>query len=105
MSKIEVGERSAALKAALGVIRRSGDFRGRAGRPADPRADQAGLSPGEGVAGRVERLEYDPNRSANLALVLYLDGEGGATVHHGSVSELRANSCSVVPSWTASSPP
>lgn len=28
-----------------------------------------------GVAGRVERLEYDPNRSANLALVLYQDGE------------------------------
>ena len=28
-----------------------------------------------GVPGRVERLEYDPNRSANLALVLYADGE------------------------------
>ncbi|MBT5891479.1 MAG: 50S ribosomal protein L2, partial [Chromatiales bacterium] len=25
--------------------------------------------------GRVERIEYDPNRSAHLALVLYLDGE------------------------------
>lgn len=29
----------------------------------------------DGVPGRVERLEYDPNRSANLALVLYRDGE------------------------------
>jgi large subunit ribosomal protein L2 len=29
----------------------------------------------DGVAGRVERLEYDPNRSAHLALVLYTDGE------------------------------
>lgn len=29
----------------------------------------------DGVSGRVERLEYDPNRSANLALVLYSDGE------------------------------
>ncbi len=29
----------------------------------------------DGVPGRVERLEYDPNRTANLALVLYADGE------------------------------
>jgi large subunit ribosomal protein L2 len=29
----------------------------------------------DGVAARVERLEYDPNRSAYLALVLYKDGE------------------------------
>lgn len=29
----------------------------------------------DGVVGRVERLEYDPNRSANIALVLYADGE------------------------------
>ena len=29
----------------------------------------------DGVPGRVERLEYDPNRSAHLALVLYRDGE------------------------------
>ncbi len=29
----------------------------------------------DGVPGRVERLEYDPNRSANIALVLYADGE------------------------------
>jgi large subunit ribosomal protein L2 len=29
----------------------------------------------DGVVARVERLEYDPNRSAYLALVLYKDGE------------------------------
>jgi large subunit ribosomal protein L2 len=29
----------------------------------------------DGIPGRVERLEYDPNRSAHLALVLYQDGE------------------------------
>lgn len=28
-----------------------------------------------GVRGRVETIEYDPNRTANLALVLYTDGE------------------------------
>ena len=29
----------------------------------------------DGVAAKVERLEYDPNRSANLALLCYTDGE------------------------------
>ena len=29
----------------------------------------------DGIAATVERLEYDPNRSANLALLLYKDGE------------------------------
>ncbi len=29
----------------------------------------------DGIAGRVERLEYDPNRTSHLALVLYADGE------------------------------
>lgn len=29
----------------------------------------------DGIAGQVERLEYDPNRSAHIALVLYVDGE------------------------------
>lgn len=29
----------------------------------------------DGIPGRVERLEYDPNRTANLALILYADGE------------------------------
>ena len=29
----------------------------------------------DGVAGVVERLEYDPNRTAHIALIKYLDGE------------------------------
>ena len=29
----------------------------------------------DGIAAKVERLEYDPNRSANIALLLYADGE------------------------------
>ena len=29
----------------------------------------------DGVPARVERIEYDPNRSAHIALVLYADGE------------------------------
>jgi large subunit ribosomal protein L2 len=29
----------------------------------------------DGIAATVERIEYDPNRTANIALVLYADGE------------------------------
>jgi len=29
----------------------------------------------DGIVAKVERLEYDPNRSANLALLCYMDGE------------------------------
>src|SRR5512136_1036206 len=29
----------------------------------------------DGIVAKVERLEYDPNRSANLALLCYADGE------------------------------
>ncbi|GHT88040.1 50S ribosomal protein L2 [Betaproteobacteria bacterium] len=29
----------------------------------------------DGVPAKVERIEYDPNRSANIALLLYVDGE------------------------------
>jgi large subunit ribosomal protein L2 len=29
----------------------------------------------DGIAGKVERIEYDPNRSAHLALIVYIDGE------------------------------
>src|SRR5690606_16648091 len=29
----------------------------------------------DGIVGKVERLEYDPNRTANIALVCYKDGE------------------------------
>src|SRR5262245_12490616 len=29
----------------------------------------------DGITGRVERLEYDPNRTAHIALITYADGE------------------------------
>ena len=29
----------------------------------------------DGIPAKIERLEYDPNRTANIALVLYADGE------------------------------
>jgi large subunit ribosomal protein L2 len=29
----------------------------------------------DGIPAKVERLEYDPNRTANLALLLFADGE------------------------------
>lgn len=29
----------------------------------------------DGIPGKVETIEYDPNRSANIALILYVDGE------------------------------
>jgi large subunit ribosomal protein L2 len=55
----------------------------------------------DGIAGRVERLEYDPNRSAHLALILYTDGERryilapkklavGDPVHSGSDAPIKA---------------
>ena len=57
-----------------------------------------------GVPGKVERLEYDPNRSAHLALVLYADGERryiiapkglevGAPVMSGSESPIKVGNC------------
>jgi large subunit ribosomal protein L2 len=53
-----------------------------------------------GIAGRVERIEYDPTRSANLALIIYVDGqkayilapeglEAGAEVMSGDKAEVR----------------
>ncbi len=55
----------------------------------------------DGIAGKVERLEYDPNRSANVALVLYADGErryilapkrmaAGDTVMSGSDAPIKS---------------
>ena len=29
----------------------------------------------DGIAGNVATIEYDPNRSANIALIIYADGE------------------------------
>jgi len=57
-----------------------------------------------GIPGRVERLEYDPNRSANIALVLYADGErryiispkgveAGSEIISGSGSPIKPGNC------------
>lgn len=54
----------------------------------------------DGITGKVERLEYDPNRSAHLALILYADGERryilapkrlavGDIIHSGSDSPIK----------------
>jgi len=58
----------------------------------------------DGIPGQVERLEYDPNRSAHIALVLYADGERryviaakglkvGATLLSGSDAPIAAGNC------------
>lgn len=58
----------------------------------------------DGVPGKVERLEYDPNRSAHIALVLYRDGErrymlapkgvgAGATVVSGVDAPIKPGNC------------
>jgi len=58
----------------------------------------------DGVPGRIERIEYDPNRSAHLALILYADGErryviaprgvkAGDTISSGANAPIRAGNC------------
>ena len=58
----------------------------------------------DGIAAKVERLEYDPNRSAHLALLCYADGErcyiiaprgieAGAVLMNGSDSPIKAGNC------------
>jgi large subunit ribosomal protein L2 len=58
----------------------------------------------DGILGRVERLEYDPNRSAYIALVLYQDGErryivaqnglkAGAEVASGPEAAIKLGNC------------
>ncbi|MEX2963748.1 50S ribosomal protein L2 [Microbulbifer sp. TYP-18] len=53
----------------------------------------------DGIPAKVERLEYDPNRSANIALVCYADGErryiiapkglkAGATIQSGDAAPI-----------------
>ncbi|MEZ5507423.1 MAG: 50S ribosomal protein L2 [Gammaproteobacteria bacterium] len=55
----------------------------------------------DGIVGEVERLEYDPNRSAHIALVKYMDGErryiiapkglkAGDAVQSGSDAPIKA---------------
>ena len=58
----------------------------------------------DGVPGRVVGIEYDPNRSANIALIAYADGEkayilaplglkAGDVVMNGPEAEIRVGNC------------
>ena len=58
----------------------------------------------DGVPAKVERLEYDPNRSAHLALLCYADGErryiiaprgiaAGAELMSGAEAPIKAGNC------------
>jgi len=58
----------------------------------------------DGIPAKVERLEYDPNRSANIALVLYADGErryilapkglvAGDSIQSGEDAAIKAGNC------------
>lgn len=58
----------------------------------------------DGINGRVERLEYDPNRTALIALISYIDGEKsyiiapanlevGATVVSGADAPISVGNC------------
>lgn len=58
----------------------------------------------DGIPAKVERLEYDPNRSAHIALMLYADGERryiiaakgievGQEVLSGSEAPIRSGNC------------
>ncbi len=58
----------------------------------------------DGVIGKVQTIEYDPNRSANIALIQYVDGEKryilapkeltvGMTVVSGDTVDIRIGNC------------
>ena len=58
----------------------------------------------DGINGTVERIEYDPNRTAHIALVLYTDGErryilapkgikAGDTVFSGNEAAIKPGNC------------
>ncbi|AVY93469.1 MULTISPECIES: 50S ribosomal protein L2 [Microvirgula] len=58
----------------------------------------------DGIVGRVERIEYDPNRTAHIALLCYADGERryiiapkgvkvGAELLNGAEAPIKAGNC------------
>ena len=58
----------------------------------------------DGITAQVERLEYDPNRTANIALLKYEDGErryiiapkglaAGDIVQSGDLSPIKVGNC------------
>lgn len=58
----------------------------------------------DGVTGKIERIEYDPNRTSHIALVLYKDGERryiiaakglevGAQIMSGATAPIQVGNC------------
>lgn len=58
----------------------------------------------DGIAGKVERIEYDPNRTAHIALICYADGERryiispkglktGDVIQSGDASSINVGNC------------
>ena len=58
----------------------------------------------DSIAAKVERIEYDPNRTAHIALLLYADGErsyiiapngvrAGDTLYSGTQAEIKPGNC------------
>jgi large subunit ribosomal protein L2 len=58
----------------------------------------------DGIPAIVERLEYDPNRTAHIALLLFADGErryiiaakgvkAGETLYSGAAAPIKAGNC------------
>ena len=58
----------------------------------------------DNVPAKIERIEYDPNRTAHIALLLYADGErryiiapkgvqAGEVLYSGSAAPIKAGNC------------
>jgi large subunit ribosomal protein L2 len=58
----------------------------------------------DGIPAKVERIEYDPNRTAHIALLLFADGErryiiapkgvkAGDTLYSGSAASIKVGNC------------
>ena len=58
----------------------------------------------DGIGAQVERIEYDPNRTAHIALLLYADGErryiiapkgvaAGDVLHSGAAAPIKPGNC------------
>lgn len=91
-------ERAGRNNAGRITMRRRGGGHKRLYRIVDFRRDK------DGIPGKVAALEYDPNRSANLALIVYADGEKryivapaklevGMTVFSGPDAEFQVGNC------------
>jgi large subunit ribosomal protein L2 len=80
------------------TMRRRGGGHKRHYRVIDFRRDK------DGIPGKVTAIEYDPNRTARIALIVYVDGEKryiiapegldvGMTLHSGAEAEYQVGNC------------